>query len=470
MMSGCEFLTAGAVADALAGGELTSEELVETLLVRIDRLEPRLDAFIDVYADEARVAARAADSARRAGKAQGRFHGVPIALKDIIDLEGRITTGGSKVWESRISPVTATLARRLMDAGLIVIGKTRTVEFAMGAWGTNQHMGTPWNPWDLAVHRAPGGSSSGSGVSVAARLVPWAIGTDTGGSVRLPSAWNGLTGLKVTFGRVSCHGVLPLAHTLDTPGPMCRSIEDAVELYLLLQGSDPHDTATWHIPADDPRPGLDRGVAGMRLARMPEHERDGVDDEVLAAYDASLATLSDLGASIVDVELPRRFVPMGDLLGKIIAAEGYTWVGEYIDDDGLPVDDDIRPRIRPGRNMPAREYIEVQRERSVIKRAFDAALTGVDALLTPATRTAAPVVADIDQSTTAAIFTRPINLIDYCALAVPNGVTGGGLPISLQIACRGYEEATALRIGQAFQKATDWHSRVPAGLDPDADH
>ena len=469
-MPGCEFLNAGAAADALAAGELTSEELVETLLARIERLEPRLNAFIDVYADEARAAAGAADLARRAGQAAGRFHGVPIALKDIIDLEGRVTTGGSKVWESRISPVTATLARRLMEAGLIVIGKTRTVEFAMGAWGTNQHMGTPWNPWDLGVHRAPGGSSSGSGVSVAACLVPWAIGTDTGGSVRLPSAWNGLTGLKVTFGRVSCHGVLPLAHTLDTPGPMCRSVEDAVELYLLLQGSDPHDTATWHVPADDPRPGLDRGVAGMRLARMPEHERDGVDDEVLAAYDASLAALSDLGASIVDVELPRRFVPMGDLLGKIIAAEGHAWVGEYIDDDSLPVDDDIRPRIRPGRNMPAREYIEVQRERSVIKRAFNAALTGVDALLTPATRTAAPVVADIDQSTTAAIFTRPINLIDYCALAVPNGVTGGGLPISLQIACRGYEEATALRIGQAFQKATDWHSRVPAGLDPDAAH
>ena len=469
-MPGCEFLNAGAAADALAAGELTSEELVETLLARIERLEPRLNAFIDVYADEARAAAGAADLARRAGQAAGRFHGVPIALKDIIDLEGRVTTGGSKVWESRISPVTATLARRLMEAGLIVIGKTRTVEFAMGAWGTNQHMGTPWNPWDLGVHRAPGGSSSGSGVSVAACLVPWAIGTDTGGSVRLPSAWNGLTGLKVTFGRVSCHGVLPLAHTLDTPGPMCRSVEDAVELYLLLQGSDPHDTATWHIPADDPRPGLDRGVAGMRLARMPEHERDGVDDEVLAAYDASLATLSDLGASIVDLELPRRFVPMGDLLGKIIAAEGHAWVGEYIDDDSLPVDDDIRPRIRPGRNMPAREYIEVQRERSAIKRAFNAALTGVDALLTPATRTAAPVVADIDQSTTAAIFTRPINLIDYCALAVPNGVTGGGLPISLQIACRGYEEATALRIGQAFQKATDWHSRVPAGLDPDAAH
>ena len=468
-MDGCEFLTASAAADALAAGELTSERLVEALLARLERLEPRLGAFVDVYADDARAAATAADAARRAGNAAGRFHGVPVALKDIIDIEGRITTGGSKVWESRISPVTATLARRLMDAGLVVIGKTRTVEFAMGSWGTNTHMGTPWNPWDLAVHRAPGGSSSGSGVSVAARLVPWAIGTDTGGSVRLPAAWNGLTGLKVSLGRVSCHGVLPLAHTLDTPGPMCRSVEDAVALYLLIRGRDAHDPLTWHLPAGDPRSDLDRGVAGMRLARMPERERDGVDDDVLAAYDDSLATLADLGATVVDVDLPRRFVPMGDLVGQIIAAEGHTWVGEYVDDDSLPVDDDIRPRIRPGRDMPAREYIEAQRERAVVKREFDAALAGIDALLTPAVRTAAPVVADIDQSTTAAIFTRPVNLIDGCALAVPNGMTAGGLPISLQIVCRAHEEATALRIGQAFQKATDWHTRVPPGLDTAAD-
>ena len=465
-MNGCEFLSAEAAADALAAGELSSVQLVDTLLARIERLEPRLGAFVEVYADDARAAAVAADHARRAGKSVGRYHGVPIALKDIIDLRGRITTGGSKVWESRISPVTATLAHRLIEAGLIVIGKTRTVEFAMGSWGTNRHMGTPWNPWDLAVHRAPGGSSSGSGVSVAARLVPWAIGTDTGGSVRLPSAWNGLTGLKVTFGRVTCHGVLPLAHTLDTPGPMCRSVQDVVALYRILQGTDPLDPATRHVPADDPLPNLDRGVAGMRLARMPEPERDGVDDEVLAAYDASLATLADLGASIVDVDLPRRFAPMGDLAGKIIAAEGYTWVGRYVDDDSLPVDDDIRPRIQPGRDMPARAYIEAQQERAAIRREFDEALAGVDALLTPTTSTASPVVADIDQSTTAALFTRPVNLVEYCALALPNGLTAGGLPISLQIACRGYEESVALRIGQALQKATDWHVRVPTGLEP----
>ncbi len=468
-MSDGEFLSANAAADALAAGDLTSEELVDALLARIERLEPRLGAFVALYADEARAAARAADLARRAGQALGRFHGVPIALKDIIDLEGRITTGGSKVWEERVSGTTATLARRLVAAGVIVLGKTRTVEFAMGAWGTNRHMGTPWNPWDFGTHRAPGGSSSGSGVAVAARLAPWAIGSDTGGSVRIPSAWNGLTGLKVTFGRVSCHGVLPLAHTLDTPGPMCRTVEDAADLYRLVRGPDPLDPATLNVPDGEPGTGIDRGIdrgiAGMRLARMPAHERDGVDADVLAAYDESLTVLSELGANVVDVELPRRFVPMGDLVGRIIAAEGYSWVGEYIDDDTLPVDDDVRPRIRPGGSMSAGEYIRVQRERAVAKREFDEALAGVDALLTPAVRTAAPAVADIDQSTTAAIFTRPFNLIDYCALVVPNGLTEGGLPLSLQIACRGFEEGTALRIGLACQRATDWHTRVPPGLD-----
>ena len=464
-MSSCEFLSANAAADALAAGDLTSEQLVDALLARIERTDPRLGAFVTVYADEARAAARAADLARRAGHSVGRFHGVPIALKDIIDLEGRITTGGSKIWEERVSGTTATLARRLVAAGVIVLGKTRTVEFAMGAWGTNRHMGTPWNPWDLGTHRAPGGSSSGSGVAVAARLAPWAIGTDTGGSVRIPSAWNGLTGLKVTLGRVSCHGVLPLAHTLDTPGPMCRTVEDAADLYRLIRGPDPRDPLTLHLADDDPGNGMERGVAGMRLARMPERERDGVDADMLAAYDESLTVLSELGATVVDVELPRGFVPMGDLVGRIIAAEGHSWVGEYVDDDTLPVDDDVRPRIRPGGPMRAGEYIRAQRERAAVKRAFDEALAGVDALLTPAVRTAAPVVADIDQSTTAAIFTRPFNLIDWCALAVPNGRNEGGLPLSLQIACPGFEEGTALRIGRAYQHATDRHVRVPPGLD-----
>ena len=216
-----------------------------------------------MYAADARLAAEAADKAIRAGHAVGPLHGVPVALKDLVDLEGRVTTGGSKVWAKRVSAVTATLARRLISAGMIVLGKTHTVEFAMGGWGTNTHMGTPWNPWDATVHRTPGGSSSGSGVAVAAGLAPAAIGTDTGGSVRLPASWCGIVGLKVTVGRISTFGVLPLSTTLDTPGPMARSVEDAALLYRVLNGPDPNDPSTAVWIADDPLPSTKLPRAGQ---------------------------------------------------------------------------------------------------------------------------------------------------------------------------------------------------------------
>jgi aspartyl-tRNA(Asn)/glutamyl-tRNA(Gln) amidotransferase subunit A len=189
------FATVSELSAAFAGRTISPVDVVDALLYRIERIDSTLHAFIDVYAADARLAAEAADRAIRSGHAVGPLHGVPIALKDLVDLEGRVTTGGSKVWAQRVSPVTATLARRLIAAGMIVLGKTHTVEFAMGGWGTNTHMGTPRNPWDPHVHRTPGGSSSGSGVAVAAGLAPAAIGTDTGGSVRLPASWCGIVGL-----------------------------------------------------------------------------------------------------------------------------------------------------------------------------------------------------------------------------------------------------------------------------------
>src|SRR5260221_4867250 len=256
----------------MAGGALTSAKLTGTFLSRIASHGEKLHAFVAVYAEEALRAAHAADQAISAGHRIGPFHGIPVALKDIIDLEGRVTTGGSKVWEKRVSPHTATLARKLVSAGMIVLGKTHSVEFAMGSFGTNTHMGTPWNPWDMKELRAPGGSSSGTGVAVAAGLAPWGIGTDTGGSVRIPAAWCGLAGLKTTIGRISVHGVLPLAHTLDTPGPMCRSVEDAALLYNLLQGPDSLDLLTLRRPPDDPMPLLKRGVAGPVVAALPAHK------------------------------------------------------------------------------------------------------------------------------------------------------------------------------------------------------
>src|SRR5262245_20821586 len=299
-------LTAGAslppahvLLSEIGARRLSPVDLVDALLEQIRTQDRKLHAFVEVFAEEARLAAEAADKAIRSGHQIGPLHGIPIALKDLIEIEGRVTTGGSEVWRERRSRVTATLARRLIAAGLIVIGKTHTVEFAMGGWGTNRHRGTPWNPWDPAVARTPGGSSSGSGVAVAAGMAPWAIGTDTGGSVRVPASWCGLTGLKTTIGRVSTFGILPLSPTLDTPGPMARSVEDAALLYQVMQGPDPLDPRTRGINPDDPLSMLRRGVRGLRVGRMPETERADVDGEVLAAYDAAIELLERLGAEIV---------------------------------------------------------------------------------------------------------------------------------------------------------------------------
>src|SRR3989440_1363041 len=314
--------TVGELSRAFGARTLSPVDAVDALLARIASQDGKLHAYVEVFADDARLAAEAADKAIRSGHRVGPLHGVPIALKDLIDLEGRVTTGGSEVWRERRSAVTATLARRLIAAGMIVLGKTHTVEFAMGGWGTNEHLGTPWNPWDLETPRTPGGSSSGTGVAVASGMAPWGIGTDTGGSVRLPASWCGLSGLKTTIGRVSTYGILPLAPSLDTPGPMARSVEDAALLYSVMQGTDPLDPRTLSAPApSDPMPGLRRGVRGLRLARMPNAERDGCTPEMLAAYDEALDTLGRLGAEIVDLALPCRFDDATRATGRIIGPE-----------------------------------------------------------------------------------------------------------------------------------------------------
>src|SRR5271169_421614 len=383
------FLPAHILSTEIGARRLSPVNLVDALLERIHEGDPKLHAFVEVYAEDARLAAEAADKAIRSGHAIGPLHGLPIALKDLIEIEGRVTTGGSLVWRNRQSRCTATLARRLIAAGLIVIGKTHTVEFAMGGWGTNQHRGTPWNPWDPRTARTPGGSSSGSGVAVAAGLAPWAIGTDTGGSVRLPASWCGLSGLKTTIGRVSTYGILPLSPSLDTPGPMARSVEDAALLYQAIEGPDPSDPRTLGRPPAGPMPMMKRGVRGLRLARMPAAERDHVAAEVLAAYDAALEHLARLGAEIVGLDLPCRFADFTQLTGRIIGAESYFLVGDLIDDMNLPIDEAVRPRIAFGRGISARDYLGALREQTEAKQEYATALGDVDALLTPTTTTAA---------------------------------------------------------------------------------
>ncbi|MBN8956792.1 MAG: amidase [Rhizobiales bacterium] len=454
-------LSAHELAAQIAARKLSPVDVVEAHLTRIAQKEPKLQAYVEVDADDARLAAQGAEKAIRAGHAVGPLHGVPIALKDLIEIEGKVATGGTQAWRTRKAHRTATLAKRLIAQGMIVLGKTHTVEFAMGGWGTNTLLGTPWNPWDLKRARTPGGSSSGSGVAVAAGLAPWAIGTDTGGSVRLPSSWCGITGLKTTIGRVSTYGVLPLSPTLDTPGPMARSVEDAALLYTVMQGADPLDPLTLGHPYADPMPGLKRGVRGMRLARMPEAERTFSTAEVLAAYDASLEKLAQLGADIVSVDLPFGFADVAALNLRIMAAESYANLHALIDDEKAPLDPDVRPRIAAGRTISSRDYIEALHMREAMKRQFTAALDGIDALLTPTTMTTAVPLDEVDQTKAPAHYTRFGNFLDLCGVALPNGFDAGGLPTSLQIVCRAYDEATALRIGWAYQNATDWHQRRP---------
>ena len=460
-MPSLAFLPVHRLSADIAAGRLSPVDLVEDCLARTERLEPKLQAYVSVYAAEARLAAEAADKAIRSGHRIGPLHGIPIAVKDLVEIEGKVAMGGSAAWKNRVATQTATLYRKLVAAGMIVLGKTHTVEFAYGGWGTNQKLGTPWNPWDATTHRTPGGSSSGTGVAVGARLAPWGIGTDTGGSVRIPAAWNGITGLKTTIGRISVHGVLPLSPTLDTPGPITRDVEDAATLFCLLQGADPADPRTIGPVDCDPWPTLRRGVKGLRLGRLPAAERAGADAEVLAAYDRSVDFLGALGAEIVDIALPMRLSDLGAINGRIMSAEAYAALADLVDDPNAPLDEDVRPRVRAGAAISSRDYLTALVERERLKRVYAEATKDIDALLTPTTLTPAIPVASIDQNTTPGMATRWVNFLDLCALALPNGFSAGGLPLSLQIVCRGYDEATALRIGWAYQTATDWHERVP---------
>lgn len=442
---------------------LSPVTLMDAYLARIEREEPALHAYVEVYANEARLAAQAAENAIAAGHSIGALHGVPIALKDLIDMAGRPTGGGSL---SRVQQATrhASLTERLVAQGMIVLGKTHTVEFAMGGWGTNSNTGTPWNPWDPGQPRTPGGSSSGSGVAVAARLAPWAVGTDTGGSVRLPASWCGITALKTTTGRVSTHGILPLSPTLDTPGPMARSVEDVALLYAVMQGADARDPLTQGLAYTDPQPTLRRGIKGLRLARMPQAEREYATAEVLAAYDQSLVELERLGAEIVSLDLPFHFADVATDNLRIMAAESYAMYHAIIDDESATVDPHVRPRLAAGRGVTARQYIDALANRPVMMAQFEKAMEGIDALLTPTTMTTAVPLIEVDQTKAPAHYTRFANYLNLAALALPNGAGANGLPTSLQIVTRAQDEATALRIGWALQNATEWHLRRPPDM------
>jgi aspartyl-tRNA(Asn)/glutamyl-tRNA(Gln) amidotransferase subunit A len=446
------FATLGELRAALDEGELTSRDLVELFLERIARWQSTLNAFVTVFEDSARLAAEASDLLRRAGIKAGPLHGIPFVAKDLFDVAGWPTGAGSQALPVAPATENAAAITRLQAAGMILLGKTQTVEFAFGGWGTNPVCGTPRNPWRLDRHYIPGGSSSGTAVAVAAGLAPCGIGTDTGGSVRTPAALCGLVGMKTSPGRISRAGLFPLSPSHDTIGPLARSVADCALLAEAMAGPDPRDPATLVAPWGARQQAAVDDAGHVRIAVLPESELQDIHPDVAAHVAAALSLLQRAGAHLVPIRLPRTITEYMHAAGDIMSAESYAALCELVDDAASPVCLEVRSRILRGRDISATRYQQLLKFRRQAQEEFAAALGNADVLAAPTTPLPAVPVEMVDEAITpTSRFGRFVNLIDYCSVAVPSGVTAEGLPTSIQFIARCYDEGTALRIAARLE-------------------
>jgi aspartyl-tRNA(Asn)/glutamyl-tRNA(Gln) amidotransferase subunit A len=456
-------LTLAELAAGLSAKHFSSRDVVDALLRRIATADGKLHAFTEVYANEARALADAADKARASGFPLGPLHGLPVVYKDLCDIAGRIGTGGSKMFEKRVASETSNTVERLTAAGMVPLGKMHMVEFAFGGWGTNPLMGAPWNPWDLATHRVPGGSSSGTGVAVAARLAPAGIGSDTGGSVRIPAAFNGLVGLKVTFGRIGLSGTMLLSWTLDSIGPMARCVEDCGLMLNALAAPDPRDPTTLGQPLEDFILAIQPGsIEGMRVAIPDTAQLPAfMHADVTKAWQAAGRTFESLGATVEAVRLPNWYFDLSRPAGTIIASEAYALHRDYIENLGQAIGPGVRMRAQTAKSFLPGAYAEELRTMAERRRAFTDWVKPYDAILLPTMAVPAIPLAEVDEaSPIPGYLTRPANYLGLCSLAMPSGQSGG-LPIGIQIVGKPFAERDVLRLGKAFQDATDYHRRAP---------
>ncbi len=481
------FASAAAVRDAIARRETSAEDVCRAALDRIARTDGALHAFLHVDPERALARARALDAAGRSGP----LHGVPVALKDNISTRDAPTTAGSRVLEGYRPVYSATVVDRLEQAGAVVIGKTVCDEFAMGSSTEHCAYGPSRNPWDTG--RAPGGSSGGSAVAVASGMVPLALGSDTGGSIRQPAAFCGIVGIKPTYGRVSRYGLLAFASSLDQIGPLAGSVEDAALALEVIEGADPHDATSAGAPPTRFGGARERGLTGVRIG-VPRHLLEsGVDAEVASAFDAAVGTLAALGAVVEPIELPHsRFaVPVyylvataeasanlarydGVRYGLRVPAE--TLAEMYAGTRSAGFGAEVKRRIMLGTSALSAGYYDAyyrkaQQVRTLIRSDFDAAFASVDAIVLPTSPTPAfglgEKMDDPLAMYVADVFTVSAPLAGLPALSVPAGFTRGSLPVGLQLIGRAWDEAGILAIGHAFEQATDWRTRrPPVSADP----
>jgi aspartyl-tRNA(Asn)/glutamyl-tRNA(Gln) amidotransferase subunit A len=464
------FLDAVELARLVRAKEVSPVELVQAYLERIERFDARLRAYIAVKGDEALAAARQAEATLLAGGALGPLHGVPFAVKDQFDTRGMPTTMGSRVLAGVGAAETdATVVARLRAAGAVLLGKLNLTEFALG--GTREFpFGQPRNPWN--PEHDPGGSSSGSGIATAAGLCGFALGEDTGGSVRSPAAWCGVVGVRPTWGRVSRHGVFPLSWSMDAAGPLSRSVRDSALVLSIIAGADERDRTTSDRRVPDYPASLTADVPRIRLGIVRELTAGPeTQAEVRATVEAAAARLGALGMVVDEVSLP--LLPMAGAAFMALAdSEGAGLHARWLRERSGDYDDGTRRRLLAAGLLPAALYHRAQRARALVREQVLGALRDHDALLAPMAHTAAPLIAAGRAPITSKadvgprFFTRrsygsPASQAGIPARSVPCGFTATGLPIGLQVLGRPFDEVTILRVAHAYERATDWHRRRP---------
>ncbi|BCG23076.1 glutamyl-tRNA(Gln) amidotransferase subunit A [Pseudomonas tohonis] len=480
-------LTLAEIARALAAKEFSSEELSGALLARIQALDPQLNSFVTVTADQALEQARAADARRAAGE-HGALLGAPIAHKDLFCTQGVRTSCGSKMLDNFTAPYDATVVEKLKAAGTVSLGKLNMDEFAMGSSNESSHYGAVKNPW--ALDRVPGGSSGGSAAAVAARLVPGATGTDTGGSIRQPAAFTNLTGIKPTYGRVSRWGMVAYASSLDQGGPLARTAEDCALLLGAMAGFDPKDSTSVDAPVDDYLAALAQPLAGLRIGLPKEYFGAGLDARIGAAVMAVVEELKKLGATVKDVSLPnmQHAIPAYYVIAPAEASSNLSRFDGvrfgYRCEDPRDLTDlykrsraegfgsEVKRRIMVGTYALSAGYydayyLKAQKIRRLIKNDFVQAFEGVDLILGPTTPNPAWKLGEKNNDPVAQyledIYTITANLAGLPGLSMPAGFVDG-LPVGVQLLAPYFQEGRLLNVAHQYQQVTDWHKQAPAGF------
>ncbi|MGB9753174.1 amidase [Roseiflexus castenholzii] len=456
-------LTIADAADLLARREISAVELTSAHLDRIATHDTRLNSFITVTADRALAQARAADDELARGARRSPLHGIPIALKDLYDTAGVRTTAGATFFAERVPDVDAHAVTLLYQGGAVLLGKLNMHEWALGVTNINPHYGPSRNPWDTS--RITGGSSGGAAAALAAGLCMGALGSDTGGSIRIPASLCGIVGFKPTFGRVSLQGVVPLSWNLDHAGPMARTVTDAALLLQAIAEYDPDDPVSVAAPVDDLLAGIDAGVGGWRIALADDAHFGNADAEVLAAVHRAAGVFEELGARVERVDLGRG-QDAAQMNALMTTSDAAAFHRDRLRAHPEQFGADVRMRLERGAAFTSTEYILARRFQSEWRRQLERLFEQFDVLLTPTTPITALPLEGLDSVEAARQLTRctaPFNLAGLPALSAPCGMSAAGLPIGLQIVAAPWREAHVLRAGKAFERATSWHRQTPPG-------